>query len=82
MAVKTNAIIEGAVMRVSTRSGETNEGKRWTRTNLLVVGDYTLADVIVRGDDFALPSVGDMVRGVVEIDVYRDEDNCQLVQWL
>lgn len=82
MAVKTNAIIEGAVMRVSTRRGETTEGKKWERHNILVVGEYTLADVVIRGGDFELPSQGEVVRGVVEIDVFRDEDSCTLVQWL
>lgn len=82
MAVKTNAIIEGVVMRVSTRRGETTDGKKWERHNVLVVGDYTLADVTIRGDQFALPTQGEVVRGVVEIDVYRDEDSCTLVEWL
>lgn len=81
MAVKTQALIEGVVTRVNTRSGTTAAGKDWERTNILVVGDNTLADVTV-AQGLALPPKGTAVKGVIEVGVYRDDDSVEVIEWL
>jgi len=80
MAVKTQALVEGTVMRTQTRSG-TKDGNAWSMTNLLIIGDKCLADATVaRG--LEVPPDGTLVRGVLEIGVYRDDDSVTVVEWL
>lgn len=83
MAVKTNAIIEGTVVRITSRGGTTKEGKPWSRTSLLVVGDNTLADAALAQSLVGnIPPVGTIVRGVIEVGVYRDDDSVEIIEWL
>lgn len=83
MAVKTNAIIEGIVSRVSVRSYAAIEGKReaGTMTDVLVVGDYTLA-MCTLGRGVATPALGEFITALVEIDVFREDDSVKIVQYI
>jgi len=80
VAVKTQAIVEGVVTRIQTRSGE-KDGKKWSMTNVLLVGDHTLADVTI-GRDLKAPGYGELVVGLVEIDVYRNDDAVTLIEYI
>lgn len=80
MAVKTNAIVEGEIVRRSERSGKNANGD-WKLVELLIVGDHTLANVVL-GRDVPEPPKGASVRGVIEVGVYRDDDSVTLIEWL
>lgn len=81
MAVKTNAIATGTVVRVTERSGKTQAGKDWSMTNVLIVGDHTLVDATV-GMGLDVPKQGDVVTGVIEVGVYRDDDSVSIIEWI
>lgn len=82
MSVKTTAIIIGTVARVNTREGiskKTNEP--WSMTNILVIGNDTLADVQL-GRDLGTPKVGALIAGRVAISVFADDDQMVLETYL
>lgn len=81
MAVKTLAIIEGAVMRIEKRSGKTTKGEAWAMTEVLVIGDDTLCQATL-GRGVTEPGQGEYIRAQVEIGVYRDDDSVTLVKYL
>lgn len=82
MAVKTNAIIQGVVARVSKRDIPAKDDRAaMSFTNLLVVGDYTLADVTL-GRGVEAPGVGQMITALVEVDVYRQDDQITLIEYI
>jgi hypothetical protein len=83
MAVKTNAIVEGVVSRVTQRAYPAIEGKReaGTITEVLVVGDYTLASCTL-GRGVEVPTHGQFITALVEIDIYRDDDSVKIVEYI
>lgn len=81
MAVKTLAIVEGAVMRIEKRSGKTKDDKDWAMTQVLIVGDDTLCQAtLARG--VTEPGQGEYIRAQIEVGVYRDDDSVTLVKYL
>lgn len=81
MAVKTNAIVQGIVTRITHRDIP-REGKDTLHfTNVLIVGDNTLADCTL-GRGVSEPTYGEFVTAVVEIDVYRDDDQITLIEYI
>lgn len=85
MSVKTTAIVIGRVARIDSREVTIkqgpNAGDKLTFTNLLIIGNDTLADVQL-GRDLGLPKSGDLIAGRVAISVYRDDDQMVLEQYL
>lgn len=80
MSVKTTAIVQGIVSRISERSGE-KDGKKWSMTNVVIIGDDTLADcVLARG--VAVPSFGEFVTARIEVGVFNADDNVTLVEYV
>lgn len=80
MAVTTNLLIEGVVVRTSKRElPATSERAALTFHNALIVGDDCLADVSI-GRGVEVPVVGTPIRGRVEVNVYRSEDQVTLVE--
>lgn len=80
MAVATRAIIEGTVQAVSTRSG-TNDKGPWTMTEVLVIGENSLAmGTLDKG--LGAPKIGDKVRAQIEVGVYKGDDSVRIMAWL
>lgn len=82
MSVKTTAIVVGTVARVESREVTVKAtGEKLTFTNVLVIGNDTLADVQI-GRDLGVPKQGAVIAGRVAISVYRDDDQMVLEQYL
>lgn len=86
MSVATTAIVEGSVARVSSRTVKVkagaNAGNEITFTSMFVVGPYTVANVRINTDAFELPKIGAQIRAMVEVSVYRDDDEVSLMEYL
>lgn len=82
MSVKTTAIVIGRVARIDTREVTVKAtGEKLTFTNVLLIGNDTLADVQI-GRDLGVPKQNDLIAGRVAISVYRDDDQMVLEQYL
>lgn len=88
MAIKSNAIIQGVATRITERkfparaaSAGVAAREALTFVNVLVVGDYTLADVTI-GRGVEPPTRGEFITALVEIDVYREDDQVTLVEYI
>lgn len=81
MAIATSAIVQGTVTRVHSRT-VTREGKSdLVFRNVLIIGEHTLAEVTL-SDALTMPKVGDKISGRVTIDVYRDNDQLRLEEYI
>lgn len=81
MAIRTSAIISGTVIRSSSRTIKREGKPDLTFVNVLVIGDHTMADCTL-ADGLTTPENGKKINARVEIDVYRDEDQLRLVEFI
>jgi hypothetical protein len=88
MAIKSNAIIQGVATRITERkiaarpaSPGVAAREAMSFVNVLVVGDYTLADVTI-GRGVEAPTRGEFITALVEIDVYREDDQMTIVEYI
>ena len=87
MSIKTTVIVEGALVRVSSREivstkDGPNKGKKFTFTNMLIVGPDCMASVRLQDNSMELPKTGAQVRLVAEVSSYRDDDEITFSAWL
>lgn len=81
MAISTSAIVDGTAQRVTQRVVKRDGKPDLTFRNVLIIGEHTLAEVTL-ADQLAAPLVGEVIRGRVTIDVYRDNDQLRLEEYL
>lgn len=87
MAIKTRLQAHGFVQMVTTRNlpavkkpdGTTREAM--TFVNVLIIGDGTICDATV-GRDVAVPTEGQEVHALVEVDVFRQDDAVTIIRYL
>lgn len=82
MAITTSLIVEGTVVRSSTRTLPATEKRgALVFNNVLIVGDDCMADCTLdRSLDLRDFTVGTVLRARVEVGSYRDEDSVTLVE--
>lgn len=82
MAVRTTGVIIGAVARVTTREiPKTKDREALHFTNMLIVGNDTLADVTL-GRGLEPAAVGTQIVARISVGVYRDDDQITLEEYL
>lgn len=81
MSLSTRLIVQGKVAAVTSRTITTKAGDELTFTNVILIGDNCLADVQL-GRGMVAPEIGALVAGVVEVGVYRDDDQHVLQSYL
>lgn len=82
MAIKSNLIADGIVTRIDRRTiPKTDKRDEMTFVSVLIVGDDTLVNATL-GRGVKEPTFGEYVRARIEVDVFRDDDQCTLVEYL
>jgi len=87
MSVATKVIVAGSVVDVTSRSGTSRTtGEVWQRRTALVFGSGdsagVVAEVAFRDASATPPNVGDVVKLLCEVGVYRDDDTLDFVRAL
>lgn len=88
MSVNTTVIIEGFVSRVSVREIPARAAapgvaarEAMQFTNVLVVGDYTLADCTL-GRDVSVPPQGTFITAEATVSTFRDDDQITIQRYI
>lgn len=84
MALETQAIVEGRLIRTKSRSvTRTSDGQVFTFRNALIIGDHSMAEVSFDEEqEKDLPGAGEEIRAVVSVGIYRDGVQVRLEQVL
>ena len=86
MSLSTKLLVHGRVANVAhreitaTKEGP-NKGKKYTFTDVTVIGDFSLAEFRL-ADGLGVPELGQTITGLVEIGVYRDDDQSTLLTYV
>jgi len=82
MAIASKVTVTGNVIRIDTRSGKRkSDGEAYTINTALIVGPANLAEVTIP-DALELPVVGKAVSLLVEVNVFRDDDQLRALEYL
>lgn len=82
MAIASQVIVEGSVIRMESRTVKKKDGSGdITFNTALVVGEHCMAQVSIP-DGHELPKPGFKGRALVEVSVYREDDQMRLIQWI
>jgi len=82
MAVSSNVIVEGEVVRIDVRTVQKKDKSGEIQfVNALIVGEHCLASVgIPQGME--PPKKGFKGRALVEVSTYNNDDQLRLIQWI
>lgn len=82
MAIASKVTVTGNVVRIDTRSGKRkSDGADYKINTALIVGQHNLAEVTIP-DNLDLPPVGKPVSLLVEVNVFRDDDQLRALEYL
>lgn len=82
MSLNTTLIAEGTVTRITPREVTVRAtGEKLTFINVLIIGPTTLVEAQL-GRDLKAPEVGAKLRCLIEVGVYRDDDNNTITAYL
>lgn len=83
MSLSSTAIMEGTVVRLSSRTVQKKDGSGpITFNSFTLFGDECQGEISINLDVHAAPAKGDVITCRVKISTYRDDDQLELDAYL